>query len=275
MKTVVITGSTRGIGRGLAEAFLAQGCKVLVAGRGTAAVESVVAALEARYPGKVAGAACDITQAAQLDNLWRVACAKFTRVDVWINNAGMSIARGPLHKAKAADIEAIVATNLTGALLANRIVIAEMLKQGGGQVWNMEGFGSNGATQPGMAAYGATKRGINYLIKALQKELKGTPVQVCTLSPGIVVTDLLIGDYDLKSKEWVKAKKIFNILGDTVETVTPWLAAQVLASNKPGATVAWLTTGKAFGRFMSAGFKKRDLFGTRVGFSPPSCTKRK
>lgn len=260
MKTVVITGSTRGIGRGLAEAFLARGCKVVVAGRGAAAVEATVAALDARYPEQVVGTACDITQVAQLENLWRVACTRFGRVDVWINNAGMSIARGPLHEAKTSDIEAIVATNLTGALLANRVVIAAMLAQGGGQVWNMEGFGSNGATQPGMAAYGATKRGINYLIKALQKELKGTPVQVCTLSPGIVVTDLLVGDYDLQSQEWAKAKKIFNILGDTVETVTPWLAEQVLASNKPGAKVAWLTTGKAFGRFMSAGFKKRDLF---------------
>lgn len=265
MKTVVITGSTRGIGRGLADAFLARGCKVVVAGRDAAAVAQTVAALEAKHPGRVAGGACEITQVAQLEALWTLAVEKFGRVDVWINNAGMSIARGPLHEAKPADIEAIVATNLTGALLANRVVIAGMLKQGGGQVWNMEGFGSNGSTQPGMAAYGATKRGINYLIKALQKELKGTPVQVCTLSPGIVVTDLLVGDYDLQSKEWAKAKKIFNILGDTVETVTPWLAERVLASGKPGATVAWLTTGKAFGRFMGAGFNKRDLFAAPPG----------
>lgn len=262
MKTVVITGSTRGIGRGLADAFLARGCNVVITGRGDAAVNRVVAELDARHAGRVAGAACDITQAEQLQALWALAVQKFQRVDVWINNAGMSIHRGPLHEAKPADIEAIVATNLTGALLANRIVVAGMLKQGGGQVWNMEGFGSSGQTQPGMAAYGATKRGINYLNKALQKELKGTPVQVCTLSPGIVVTDLLVGDYDLKSAEWAKAKKIFNILGDTVETVTPWLADQVLASNKPGAKVAWLTTGKAFGRFMTAGFNKRDLFAT-------------
>ncbi len=260
MKTVVITGSTRGIGRGLAEAFLARGCKVVISGRGAAAVQSTVAALEQQHPGRVSGAACDITQVEQIESLWAHARAAFGTVDVWINNAGMSILRGPLHEARPADIEAIVATNLTGVLLANRVVVAGMRAQGSGQVWNMEGFGSNGATQPGMAAYGATKRAVNYLTKALQKELKDTPVQVCTLSPGIVVTDLLVGDYDQSSEAWAKAKKIFNILGDTVETVTPWLADQVLASNKPGAKVAWLTTGKAFGRFMSAGFRKRDLF---------------
>jgi short-subunit dehydrogenase len=260
MKTVVITGSTRGIGRGLADAFLARGCQVVVSGRATADVDRVVRELQSRYPGRVAGRACDITDAAQIEALWTHARERFQRVDIWINNAGMSIRRGPLHEARPADIEAIVSINLTGALLANRIVIAGMLAQGQGQVWNMEGFGSNGATQPGMAAYGATKRAIHYLNKALQKELKGTAVQVCTLSPGIVVTDLLVGDYDQTSEAWARAKKIFNILGDTVETVTPWLAERVLASNKPGARVAWLTTGKAFVRFLTAGFNKRDLF---------------
>jgi len=135
-----------------------------------------------------------------------------------------------------------------------------MLAQGSGQIWNMEGFGSNDATQPGMAAYGATKRAVTYLNKALQKEVKGTAVQVNTLSPGIVVTDLLLSDYDLKSEQWKKARKIFNILGDKVETVTPWLVEKILATDGSGAKVAWLTGGKAFRRFLTAGFNKRDLF---------------
>lgn len=260
MKTVVITGSTRGIGRGLADAFLTRGCKVVISGRSAAAVDKTVSELSAKHAGRVAGLACEVTSAAQIEALWQHAVLKYQRVDVWINNAGMSIHRGPLHEANTADLEAIVATNLTGVLLANRLVIAAMLKQGGGQVWNMEGFGSNGMTQPGMAPYGCTKRAITYLNKTMQKELKGTHVQVCTLSPGIVVTDLLIGDYDLRSESWAKARKVLNILGDTVETVTPWLADRVLASDRPGAKVAWLTTGKAFARFMTAGFNKRDLF---------------
>ena len=260
MKTIVITGSTRGIGRGLAQAFLEQGCQVVISGRSQAAVDQLRAEFETAHPGKLAGAACDITDAEQIAVLWQAGVDAFGRVDVWINNAGMSIRRGPLDQAKPADLEAIVATNLTGLLLANSVVISRMQAQGGGQIWNMEGFGSGGQTQPGMTAYGATKRAVSYVTKSLQKELKGSPVQVCTLSPGIVVTDLLVGDYDTNSPEWAKAKKIFNILGDTVETVTPWLAQQVLASNKPGAKVAWLTGGKAFGRFMTAGFNRRDLF---------------
>jgi len=76
----------------------------------------------------------------------------------------------------------------------------------------------------------------------------------------LVITDLLMDDYDQDSPEWEKAKKIFNILGDKVETVTPYLVDGILKSNKDGASVAWLTGPKAFARFMTAGFKKRDLF---------------
>ncbi len=209
---------------------------------------------------KVSGTICEVSSHDSLANLWQFAVDKFGSVDIWINNAGMSIERKPLAEQSARDIETIVAVNLTGTLLACKVTIAGMLEQGSGQVWNMEGFGSGNQAAPGMAAYGATKRAVTYLNKALQKEVKDGPVQVCTLSPGIVVTDLLTDDYDLKSEEWAKAKKILNILGDTVETVTPWLVDNILKTDKSGAKVAWLTTRKAFVRFLTAGFNKRDLF---------------
>ncbi len=116
------------------------------------------------------------------------------------------------------------------------------------------------AEQSGRVAYGSTKRAVRYMQKGLRKDTMDTPVQICTMSPGIVVTDLLTGDYDLTSEQWEKSKKIFNILGDDVQTVTPWLVEHILATDKSGAKVAWLTRRKAFGRFMTAGFKKRDLF---------------
>lgn len=261
MKTVVVTGSTRGIGRGLALAFLKRDCRVVISGRQQANVDAVVVELAAEFGvEKVAGKACDIADVAQIQALWDHANQTFCRVDMWVNNAGISIAKEPLHAQSPEAISNIVATNLTGLLLANHIVLKAMHQQGSGQVWNMEGFGSNGQTQEGMCAYGATKRAVNYINKALQKELKRSAVQVCTLSPGIVVTDLLLGDYDLASPQWQKAKRIFNILGDTVETVSPFLVDGILKTNKSGATVAWLTGGKAFRRFMLASFNKRDLF---------------
>jgi NAD(P)-dependent dehydrogenase (short-subunit alcohol dehydrogenase family) len=261
MKSVVITGSTRGIGRGLAENFLSRGCSVAISGRNAESVAAVVADLAGRYgEDKVAGRACEITDGSQLQGLWDEAASRFGRVDIWINNAGVSAPRKALADTEEAIIQQVVAINLSGMLLANRVALRGMNGQGSGQIWNMEGFGSGGQVQPGMCVYGATKRAVNYINKALQKEVKGSGVQVCTLSPGIVVTDLLTGDYDTTSPEWEKSKKIFNILGDKVETVTPYLVDGVLKADKSGAKVAWLTTGKALSRFMTAGFNKRDLF---------------
>ena len=261
MKSIVITGSTRGIGRGLAQSFLARGCEVTVSGRSQAAVDSLVEELTAAFAGsQVAGCACDITRQADLQGLWDCAKAAFKRVDVWVNNAGISIHRAPLWEHSEADLAAIVDANLKGMLLANKVAMAGMKAQGGGQIWNMEGFGSNGMAQPGLAAYGATKRAVNYLNKALRKDAAGTDIQICTLSPGIVVTDLLVGDYDLNSPEWQRAKRMFNILADRVETVTPYLADGILRANQDGAKVAWLTMGKAMRRFLAAPFRKRELF---------------
>ena len=261
MKNVVITGSTRGIGHGLAREFLKRNCRVIITGRSAEQVDTVVSDFAHEFGAdNIAGTVCEVTSCESLDNLWRFAADKFGTVDVWINNAGMSIRRAPLDKQDADDISAIVDTNLTGMLYANKVAVAGMKLQGHGQIWNMEGFGSGGQTAPGMASYGCTKAAVTYLIKALQKEIKDTGVQICTLSPGMVVTDLLVGDYDLSSPEWQKARKIMNILGDTVETVTPYLVDGILRTNKTNARVAWLTKGKAFRRFMTAGFNKRDLF---------------
>lgn len=261
MKNVVITGSTRGIGHGLAREFLKRNCRAIITGRTADKVDAAVARFAGKFGAdRVAGAVCEVTSFESLQSLWNYAAAAFGPVDIWINNAGMSIRRAPLSEQDPADLAAIAQTNLVGALYSSKAAIAGMLAQGHGQVWNMEGFGSGGEAAPGMTAYGCTKRAVAYLNKALQKEVKGTGVQVCALSPGIVVTDLLVGDYDLASQEWQRAKKVLNILGDTVETVTPWLVDGVLRSRKTGTRVVWMTRGKAFRRFAAAGFSRRDLF---------------
>lgn len=261
MKTVVITGSTKGIGLGLAEQFLEQGCRVVISSRHQDDIDRTIVILADAYGAEqVSGLVCDITKAKDIQELWDFAQKLYGTIDIWINNAGMSISRKAFWLQDNESLEQIVQTNMTGMLLANKIVLKGMVQQDHGQIWNMEGFGSDGMTQSGMTAYGATKCAVNYLNKSLKKEVAGTSVQVCTLSPGIVVTDLLTGDYDLQSDEWQKTKKIFNILADTVDTVAPYLVRGILSSNHNGAKVAWLTNRKAAFRFMTSMFNKRDLF---------------
>jgi hypothetical protein len=76
----------------------------------------------------------------------------------------------------------------------------------------------------------------------------------------MVVTDFLTQQYEERPEDWESAKRIFNILADRVETVTPWLAHKVLANDKTGVRIAWMSRGKTMGRFLAAPFRKRDLF---------------
>jgi hypothetical protein len=92
-------------------------------------------------------------------------------------------------------------------------------------------------------------------------ELKGSPVKVCYLSPGIVVTDLLVPPPEKRDKYWEESKKILNLLADTVETVTPFLVEGMVNAEKGGDAVRWLTPKKIAGRKLKSYFKKRDIFG--------------
>lgn len=259
-KVVVITGSTKGIGYGLAQEFLKRGCRVVINSRKQADVQKAEAEFASLYQKEnVAGFVGDVSNYEDNQKLFDFAKSKFGRVDVWINNAGLSMIRKMFWEQPVERMKEVVDTNLLGVMYSSQIVINEMLKQGGGQLYNMEGLGSDGRIADGLAVYGSTKRALNYFTKSLQLETKNTPVQVCLLSPGIVITDLLIQDYEGMPEKFERAKKFFNILGDTVETVTPYLAEKILA-NKDGKKVAWLTTPKVFMRFMTAAFNKRDLF---------------
>jgi NAD(P)-dependent dehydrogenase (short-subunit alcohol dehydrogenase family) len=261
MKTVVITGSTRGIGYGLAESFLERGCSVVVSGRTQAAVEQAVTALAKKHPAeRICGQACDMGVFEQVQALWDAAVKKFGRVDIWINNAGMSNPMLPFWEQTPERLRDVVNTNLLGAMYGSKVAIAGMLKQGGGHLYNMEGFGSDGGMRVGLTPYGTTKYGVRYFIKALIAETQNTPVKVSTLSPGIVITDLLMDGYVGRDADKERAKRVFNILGDKVETVTPYLAQKVLENDKAGARIAWLTFPKIAFRFATAGFNKRNLF---------------
>jgi len=123
--------------------------------------------------------------------------------------------------------------------------------------------GSDGRKLEGMTLYGSTKYGLRYLTDALVQETKGTPVVVGAFQPGMVVTDLLTQQYEERPEDWERAKRVFNILADRVETVAPWLAEKALANKKKGVRIKWLGTAKLMGRFVMSRFVKRDLFGEK------------
>ena len=260
--SIVITGSTRGIGKGLAVELLKRGHNVVISGRTQQAVDTAVAdlAVQACDGARATGAPCDVTQRDQLQQLWDAGVAAFGRIDIWVNNAGVSHARQRGGEMRAADINGVQEINLLGMMLATQVALHGMRAQGGGTIYNMEGYGSSGMITPGMGLYGASKFALTYFNKALLAETGDGPVKICYLSPGIVITDLLKRDMGSNSPEDLeRTRRIYNILADRVETVTPWLAEKILQPQKAGARIAWLTGGKAGRRFFMSLFRKRQL----------------
>ena len=261
MKTIVITGSTRGIGLGMAEEFLQRGHQVVISGRSQADVDRVAAGLRDRYPGElIFGKACDVTDFAQVQALWDAGQTHFGWVDIWINNAGQAHALSDFWDLPIEQIESIVRVNVIGQMYGVKTAVTGMLKQGGGAIYLMEGQGANGRIVNGLTLYGATKRATNFLFEALVEELKDTPVIAGSLSPGMVVTDLLTVQREADPETWERNKRIFNILAEKVETVAPQLAEQILTNHANGRQIRLLGRGQVIWRFLTAPFNRRDLF---------------
>jgi short-subunit dehydrogenase len=257
-KTIVITGSTKGIGFGLAEEFLKRGHNVVISGRNQERLDKAVATLSANHKN-IAGCFCDVTKYEDNEKLFAFAKEKFGRVDIWINNAGVAHPMTNVWELPLDVIHDSVNANVYGSIYGSRVAIQGMLEQGGGWIYNLEGFGSNGRVRAGISIYGMTKAATAFLGKALAEEVKGTSVKVATMQPGMVITDMVIGQFKTP-EELEKVKPIFNIIASRVEDVVPWLAEQMLTNEKNGAVIEFQPRWKLMLRFLTAPFVKRNVF---------------
>ena len=264
MATVVITGSTKGIGRGLAEEFIKRGHNAVICSRNQADVDRVVGELSAMGPGKSSGRTCDIVDKDQLQALWDHAVAKFGEVDFWINNAGLATSRHAVHELPEDLTRTLISSNLLGTTYDSQVAINGFRKQGHGALYNVLGGSFDGKRLvPNMGVYSSTKSGIHLLTKYLIEENKDTNIMIGMISPGMLITENWFDEQkELSAEEWKKIKPLLNVLCDYVETVTPWLTEQILANKQSGKRIAWMTGGKIMKRFVDAKLlgRKRDLF---------------
>jgi NAD(P)-dependent dehydrogenase (short-subunit alcohol dehydrogenase family) len=261
MKSIVITGSTSGIGLGLADSFLSLDCSVTISGHSKANLDKAHALLAAKYGhSRLLANICDVTAYNQVQALWDAAKVKFGKTDIWINNAGVGHPEINIWDYSPDLINRVVNTNIIGAIYGSVVALKGMLEQGFGGIYNMEGLGSSGPIIRGVALYGISKSALSYLTKTMVKETQGTPILVGGLRPGMVATKLITEQYEGYPEEWERSKRIFNILSDLVETISPWMAKKVLSNRKNGANIVWLTRFKIMGRFITAPLNKRKIF---------------
>lgn len=260
MKTAVITGGTRGIGAGLVRDFLKLGWNVSYSGTSESSIEKSVSLLSADFGSESFIAfKCDVTIEKDLINLWENTIKAFGKVDIWVNNAGTANEQVPFHKLPSEEFVKTIDTNIKGLMLATQIAYNRMALQGSGAIYNMEGLGSDGRTISGLLPYGTTKRAVRYFTDGFSREVQDGPVIIGTISPGMVLTDLLIEPLKKNPPNKMQMIRIYNILANDVDTITPFLVRKMTENKKNGAKIAWLTSGKVLMLFMMAPFSKRDI----------------
>lgn len=266
MKTVVITGSARGFGFAMAKDFRKNNFNVVLSDINQDGLKKAKEELEEiKSEAKILTVICDVTKSEMIEDLLNKTIEAFGSVDIWINNAGVNQPDLPVALLTEKDIDFLLNIDLKGAINGSRIAFAHMAKQGYGQIYNVEGYGSNDAMKTGLTIYGTAKRAITYFTEALAKESAShynNNVLVCRLTPGIMITNFLTQANGGETKVELsnKVKNVYNILGDYPETISAYVVPRMIKNKKNNGRVAWLTTGRAFRKFFKAMFRKNNFF---------------
>jgi NAD(P)-dependent dehydrogenase (short-subunit alcohol dehydrogenase family) len=197
-KTAVVTGGTKGIGLAIAEALSAAGASVYVCGRNELALSSAADKLSRTGPS--AGGICDIRDEAQVREMLANAVEAFGGIDILVNNAGMGILDKTVEEMTGDEFRQILETNLFGVYYACHYAIPLMKERGGGYIINISSLAGQNA-HPRMAAYNASKFGLNGFSEALMQEVRHDNIKVSYICPGSVNTNFG-GDTPSDDKAW-------------------------------------------------------------------------
>ncbi len=194
-KTAIVTGGTRGIGYAIAEALISAGANVAITGRIESDIENAVSRLNTIGPGTISGYVCDVRNYEQVKLLF----AGFGVVDILINNAGIGIF-SPVESMSPEDFRAVLETNVFGVFYCCHEAIPMMRQRGGGYIINISSLAGTNA-HPQMAAYNASKFGLNGFSEALMQEVRHDGIKVSYIMPGSVNTEFG-GDEPSDQKSW-------------------------------------------------------------------------
>jgi 3-oxoacyl-[acyl-carrier protein] reductase len=196
-KTAIVTGGTKGIGRAITEALLREGVSVCVAARRQSEIDDTVKQLGAL--GQVSGFVTDVRVHDQVKALIDHAVSELGGLDILINNAGIGIFE-TVAETSPEDFRAVLETNLFGVFYCCHEAIPVMKKRGGGYIINISSLaGAN--PHPRMAAYNASKFGLNGFSEALMQEVRHDNIRVSYIMPGSVNTEFG-GDSPGDEKSW-------------------------------------------------------------------------
>ncbi|HEY5618428.1 MAG TPA: 3-oxoacyl-ACP reductase FabG [Vicinamibacterales bacterium] len=235
-KVAIVTGASRGIGRGIATLLASRGARVVAAARGDHAGVTVAAIQESG--GKADAASVDVTDGSAVEAMVAAALERHGRIDILVNNAG--IARDQLLlRMKQEDWDQVIATNLTAAFVCAQAVLRPMIKQRSGRIVSISSVVGQ-AGNPGQANYAASKAGLIGFSKALAREVASRNITVNVVAPGLIDTDMTRAITDKAQVDWT-AQIPLGRLGEATDVAAAvcflasdeasYITGQVLAVN--------------------------------------------
>jgi glucose 1-dehydrogenase len=255
-KVAVITGGSRGLGYAIAETYARAGAKVVIASRTQRAVDEAVKKLQENGM-QAAGLACDVSDIQQVEALAEFAIRTFGRVDIWINNAGLSAPYGPTAHVPSDDFMSVINTNITGTYNGSVVAMRYFVPQKSGKLINLLGRGDNGSI-PLQNAYSSSKVWVRNFTKALAKEYDKSGVDVFAFNPGLVRTEMLSNVHALNGYEdrMDPLRFIAMLWGNDADVPAQkalWLASPA-TDGKGGLQVTVLTTWFMLSRLLALPF---------------------
>ena len=246
-KVAVITGSSRGLGLAIAQAYAREGAAVVLASRSSAALAEAAEALELQG-ARASWQVTDVGDLEQVKALADHAVKMFGKIDIWVNNAGYGGVYGPTATIDPQDFERVMRTNIFGEYYGSWVALQHFLAQGtSGKLINLLGRGD---TTPVafQNAYASSKAWVRNFTLALAKEYKKTGIGIYAFQPGLVETDLLrkvsvVQGYEKKLKIFSTIIRIWANPPSVPAEKAVWLASAA-TDGKTGLEVRVLTPGK-------------------------------
>ncbi|HEY0366465.1 MAG TPA: SDR family oxidoreductase [Pyrinomonadaceae bacterium] len=207
----IVTGGTKGIGRAIAESIIRASAHVAITARHEDEIAEAVAQLNTLGPGTATGHVCDVRDYDQVKSVF----ANLDGLDILINNAGVGLF-GSVESMSVEDFRAVLETNVFGVFYCCHEAIPLMKQRGGGYIINISSLaGAN--PHPQMAAYNASKFGLNGFSEALMQEVRHDNIKVSYIMPGSVNT-AFGGDEPSNEKSWqLQPDDIAQVVMDLLE----------------------------------------------------------